>query len=94
MYRNNLLAIVIFLVAIGLVMVFSSSILYAGSFRADAAFFKQLLWVSFSFFGMWIASKTDYHRVIRAAPWLLGLTLLLLVAVLLLVVAVYLHSWD
>ena len=82
MCRNNLIAIVIFLVAIGLIMVFSASIPQAEDFRADVVFFKQLLWVSIGLFGMWIASKVDYHRVIKLAPHLLGLTVLLLVAVL------------
>ena len=82
MYRNNLVAIVIFLVAIGLIMVFSSSILQGGDFCGHVIFFRQLLWVSLAFFGMWVFSKIDYHRVLKLAPLLLGLTVLLLIAVL------------
>lgn len=83
MYRNNLLAIVLFLVAIGLMMVFSASILQGGRMQADSTFSRQLLWVSLAFLGLWLCSKIDYHRVIRQAPLILGVSVILLVIVLL-----------
>ncbi len=82
MYHNNLVAIVIFLVAIGLVVVFSSSILQGGTFGGSVTFFRQLLWMSLAFFGMWIMSKVDYHKVVALGPYVLGISVILLIAVL------------
>ena len=92
MYRNNLIAIVIFLVAIGLIIVFSSSILQGGEFGGSIVFFKQLLWVSLALLAMWLTAKIDYHRVIRFAPYILGIAAVLLLAVLVPGIGVHKHG--
>jgi cell division protein FtsW len=71
------------LVAIGLVMVFSASSASAVADYHDAAFFlkRQLLWLGIGGAIALLAYRIDYRELRRAAPFLLGASLLSLVLV-------------
>ncbi|MGE5484950.1 MAG: putative lipid II flippase FtsW [Ignavibacteriales bacterium] len=72
------------LLAIGVVMVFSSSSVRALQDYGDAYYFlkKQLLWSAIAVFGMSVASGVDYWHYRRIAAPALAFNLLLLVLVL------------
>lgn len=76
--------IVLVLVGLGVVMVFSSSMTTSvsegGSVFSEAA--RQTMMVTIGLVAFWVALKLPLRFVRRAAPWLMWLTLLLLVAVL------------
>lgn len=82
---GGLLLLVIILVVCGLVFLYSTSA-YNGrvKFHDSAYYFKkQLFATSLGFMGMYLVSCMDYHFLVKMAPWLYGLSLLLSLAVLL-----------
>lgn len=78
------LVLVLTLVAFGLVMLYSASSAVAMYRRGDAyAYIRpQLLYAALGLGAMWAASRVDYHLYHKLAWPLLGISLLLLVAVL------------
>ena len=73
------------LVAIGLIMIFSSSSAFAVALHHDAAYFlkRQLAWLAFAALASYAAYRIDYRKLRRIAPGalvaaLVGLTLVLL----------------
>ena len=78
------LVLVLTLVGFGLVMLGSASSAVALYRRNDAfAYLRpQLLYAALGIFAMWVASRVDYHIYHKLAWWVLGLSLVLLVAVL------------
>ena len=78
------LILVLTLVAFGLVMLYSASSAVALYRRGDAYAYvrPQLLYAALGIGAMWVASRVDYHIYHKLAWWVLGLSLVLLVAVL------------
>ena len=78
------LILVLTLVGFGLVMLASASSAVALYRRGDAwAYLRpQLLYAALGLCGMWLASRVDYHIFHKLAWPLLGLSLILLAAVL------------
>ena len=78
------LILVLTLVGFGLVMLYSASSAVALYRRGDAFAYvrPQLLYAALGVLAMWIASRVDYHIYHKLAWPLLGLSLLLLTAVL------------
>lgn len=79
------LAITFILLAIGIVMLFSASAIYAGEGKiGDPYYFfkKQLLWFFISICGLILAIKTPYTTLLKIRYPLLIITILALVAVL------------
>lgn len=74
---------VLFLLTLGIVMVFSSSYVYAQTVFGDGAHFlrNQLLWTLLGIAGMVTVMKIDYQVFKRWAPQLMGLAVLLLILV-------------
>ena len=72
------------LLALGLVMVLSSSAITAGVYVHDPFYYfkRQLLWVAVGTVAFGVCLRIDYWHWQRWAPWILAATLLLLVAVL------------
>ncbi len=72
------------LLALGLVMVLSSSSVTAGVGLNDPYYFfkRQLMWVVVGGIGFYVCLRVDYWYWRRLAPWILAATLVLLVAVL------------
>lgn len=80
----TLLFLVLLLILWGLALLYSTSA-YNGrvKFHDSAYYFKkQLFATSLGFLAMYLVSRTDYHRLMRLAPLLYGLSLLLSLAVL------------
>ena len=69
-FDYTLLAIVIFLVCFGLVMIYSTSSYNAVKFYGDATFFlrKQLIFAVFGLLVMIAVSKIDYRYIIHPLP--------------------------
>ncbi|MCZ6691031.1 MAG: putative lipid II flippase FtsW [Planctomycetota bacterium] len=82
-WRNGVLAIVGTLLALGIVMIASTSALKTAA-GGDPSWFlrKQILWACIAAGGMLIAWHTDYHILGRYSLWILGGVMLLLLAVL------------
>jgi cell division protein FtsW len=80
-----LLLVVGLLAAIGAVMVFSASSAVAYTAYHDPAYFlkRELLWLAVGGIALWLGLRMDYARLRGAAPWLFGIAVLLLAAVLL-----------
>ena len=81
----NLLVITSVLLAIGLVMLFSASAIYAGEGKVgDYTLFlkKQLVWITISVVGLFIASKIHYSYWIKARYPILAITIISLLLVL------------
>lgn len=76
----KLLVPVVCLVALGLVMVFSSSAsLAAHRYQSEYFFLKRhVVRVLIGAALLWILARADYHFLQRLAPWALGATVLLL----------------
>ena len=72
------------LTAAGAIMVFSASSVVGITRYHDAAHFfkRELVWVALGALACWIGVKLDYGALRRAAPWLLGTAVVLLVGVL------------
>ncbi len=79
-----LLLTVLLLVAVGVVMLFSTSAMYARDRYGDAHFLlkRQLIWSLIAGMGCMVAALAPYPKWRAMAPWLLGLGALLLVLVL------------
>ena len=79
-----LLAIVLGLLGMGMVMLLSTSARYASSGEEAmyGSLMKQLMWLGIGGVLCVILSRTDYHTLVRFAPWVLGLSLVSLVLVL------------
>ena len=84
-YDLPLVAIVLALVAIGLLMVYSASGIRALDTLDDPAYFllQQSAWAAVGIVGMAVAARTDHRRLRAVALPALGVALALLVAVLL-----------
>ncbi len=78
-----LLFATIMLILIGLVMVFSSSGVYAMEKYNDPYYFlkRQLAWVAIGSLAMWFARKIDYRGLEKSTYYIMGATLLMLIAV-------------
>jgi cell division protein FtsW len=76
-----LLGSVAFLVALGLVMVFSSSSAIAYSYHHDTAFYlkRQLMYLAVGLVLAYAAYRIDYRKLRTIAPWLVLITFVLLV---------------
>lgn len=79
-----LIASTLVLVFFGLVMIYDASVVAAlRDFGDKLYYFKnQLIWVSIGTIAMFAASFIDYHKFIKAAPFVLIASLILLVLVL------------
>ena len=79
-----LLAIVGALVAIGVIMVYSASSALAYTSYHDSAYFlkREIVWLIVGAAAAWLGARMDYGKLREAAPWLFGLAVALLVAVL------------
>lgn len=82
--RRGLLMIMAVLVALGVVMVYSSSAIYAQEIYGDAAYFlkRHLIYLALGLFGFFAVLGIEEGRIRRWAKPLMALSLLLLVAVL------------
>ena len=81
---KTLLILVLILVVLGLVILYSTSA-YNGrvKFHDSAYYFKkQLFATALGMMGMYLVSYVDYHRLVRIAPLLYGISLALSTAVL------------
>jgi cell division protein FtsW len=80
----TLLIVAALLTAIGAIMVFSASSVVGITHYHDAAHFfkRELIWIALGAAACWFGMKLDYGVLRRAAPWLLGAAILLLVGVL------------
>lgn len=69
------------LLAMGTIMVFSSSAAYAYSRFGDTYYFlkRQLIWLAVGFVAMMVTANFDYRRYAKMSPWLIGVTLVLLI---------------
>lgn len=69
------------LLAMGTIMVFSSSAAYAYSRFGDTYYFlkRQLIWLAVGFVAMMVTANFDYRRYAKMSPWLIGITLVLLI---------------
>ena len=81
----SFLITVILLLAIGLLMVFSASYPSAYYYHNNGMYFinKQLLWAAMGVIAMILTANFDYRRYKKLAPLLLGISIVLLIAVLL-----------
>jgi len=79
-----LLAIVGLLTAIGAIMVFSASSAIAYTDYHDPTYFlkRELIWLAIGIAGAYFAMRMDYAKLRSAAPWLFGIAVALLAAVL------------
>jgi cell division protein FtsW len=79
-----LMGTVIFLVLLGVMMVYSASYAVGYTQFHDSAYFfkRQLAWLVVGLGGAWLASRLDYDKLRAAAPWLFAAALLALIAVL------------
>jgi cell division protein FtsW len=81
--ENAVLYIIGALVGIGIVAVYSSSAFKCLSFTDSAYCLKrQLAWALISIAGMVVVMNVDYRKILKYAPYILGGTALLLLAVL------------
>ncbi len=80
--RNSLLALVTFLVALGLLMVYSTTIYISGNPFENPVFLKQCAWIVISFLAMLFFTTLDYHHLQKSALPVLLASLALLLAVL------------
>lgn len=79
-----LLVIVGALAALGAIMVFSASSADAYTTYHDSMYFlkRELLWLALGIGAALVGARMDYAKLRGAAPWLYGLAVLMLVAVL------------
>src|SRR5574341_405676 len=76
--------ITVFLIAIGVVMIYSTSAILAQERYGEATFFlkRELLWVSFGMIALYIGYRTPYRFWARASLWFVFLAAALLILVL------------
>ncbi|MBV8263213.1 MAG: FtsW/RodA/SpoVE family cell cycle protein, partial [Candidatus Eremiobacteraeota bacterium] len=79
-----LLAITALLTGIGIVMVFSASSAVAYTQFHDAAYYlkRELIWAVIGAVALVIGMRLDYTKLRPAAPWIFGIAVVLLAAVL------------
>lgn len=79
-----LLLLVLILIAVGVVMVYSASAILALEKLGSTTFFakRQAIWAIISLGLIFVLAKIDYHRFEKISPFVLLVSLLLLVAVL------------
>jgi len=89
-----LLAATIILVLIGLVMVFSSSGVYAMEKYNDAYYFlkRQVVWVALGAMVMLSARKMNYRELEKYTYYIMGVAFLMLVAVM--IPGLWKRSWG
>ncbi|MBC5826243.1 MAG: putative lipid II flippase FtsW, partial [Candidatus Eremiobacteraeota bacterium] len=82
---TSLLVIAGLLTGIGAVMVFSASSVSAYTHYHDAAYFlkRELVFIGLGAGAVWLGASIDYTRLRAVAPWMLGVAIVLLGAVLL-----------
>jgi cell division protein FtsW len=78
----TLIAIVFLLAILGVVMVASTSMVWADDISGCGNFNRHLLWIFLALTGMLLMMRVDYHLLARHSPWILAATALLLMAVL------------
>ena len=82
----SLLCAILVLLVIGIIMVYSSSSYYAlyqkDVYNSDFYFFKEITWSIVGIIGMLVTMSIDYHIYKRWTPWIVLITLGLLVVVL------------
>lgn len=80
----QLIVATLLLVIIGLIMIYDASVVAAfRDFEDRLYFFKnQLIWASLGFIALAVLSLVDYHKIIKFAPIILVVSVILLVAVL------------
>ena len=82
----SLLCAILVLLVIGIIMVYSSSSYYAlyqkDVYNSDFYFFKEITWSVVGIIGMLDTMSIDYHIYKRWTPWIVLITLGLLVVVL------------
>lgn len=82
----SLLCAILVLLVIGIVMVYSSSSYYAlyqkDVYNSDFYFFKEITWSVVGIIGMIVTMSVDYHIYKKWTPWIVIITLGLLVVVL------------
>jgi len=68
------------LIAIGLIMIFSSSSAYAVALHHDATYFlkRQVIWLVIGGIAAYVAYRVDYQQLRRFAPLVLILTMIML----------------
>ncbi len=78
-----LLVVVLGLIALGTIMLFSTSAKLAFQDSSDMYYFvrRQLIWLCLGAIACVILSRTDYHKIIRYAPIILGISVFLLLLV-------------
>jgi cell division protein FtsW len=79
-----LLTLVLILMATGIIMVYSASAILALERIGNSTHFatRQAIWVVISLGVIFVLTKVDYHKFQKVSPFLLGLSLILLLAVL------------
>lgn len=79
-----LMAVVLMLLSVGIVMVFSSSAVWAYSKHGDSLYFlkRQLLWAGLGLVTMFFMMNFDYWRIQTLSKAIMAVTILLLVLVL------------
>lgn len=82
----SLLCAILVLLVIGIIMVYSSSSYYAlyqkDVYNSDFYFFKEITWSVVGIIGMIVTMSVDYHIYKKWTPWIVIITLGLLVVVL------------
>ncbi len=83
--RSMLLVVVLALMSVGVVMIYSTSAVFAQEKFNNHYFFlhKQLMWMCIGLAGFLAMLRLDYHLLAKWKYWLLPLALMLLVAALL-----------
>ncbi|MBM4443500.1 MAG: putative lipid II flippase FtsW [Candidatus Rokubacteria bacterium] len=79
-----LFAVALVLLSTGIVMIYSASAIVAADRFRDPYFFlkRQVFWAALGCGALWLALRTDYRRLEKLVPWLLGLAVVLLLLVL------------
>ena len=79
-----LFAVALVLLSTGVVMIYSASAIVAADRFRDPYFFlkRQVFWAALGCGALWLAVRSDYRRLEKVVPYLLGFAALLLVLVL------------
>ena len=82
-FDYSMLAVLIFLICFGLVMLYSTSSYSALIKQGDSMFYfkRQILFCSLGFVGMLAVSTIDYHYYIKLSKWLYWISIVLMVLV-------------
>ena len=83
-FDAGMFIVVIFLLVIGLLMVFSASWVYSLNKYGSVGYIlgRQMIWAAIGIVFAFIINRFDYHRLQRVGPLLMAVTLILLIAVL------------